>query len=247
MNAISAGVTRSTVINFVSPLAEVNWGIWSLFVGATAFLALRLGCKLHRRTGLWWDDHILVASWVSDYFPSRHQPTYYTPPPLAVLGSADGSYQVVLLSANIFISVEFATGYVSKSWDDRMLILVTISSCLVTVGQTLSKMAFAVTLLRITESWQRWVIWFIITTLNLYLVVVVFANWVNDCGQGVYWWRLPSVCAPYDAIFGIKIGHNSKSLCLGPVLSAEDFPTLKVVRIANKQTPPPPLQSTTLS
>lgn len=119
-------------------------------------------------------------------------------------------YQLVLLLANIFISVEYDTGYVSKTWDDRMLILVTISSCLITVGQTLSKTAFAVTLLRITESWQRWVIWFIITTLNLYLVIVLFANWVNYCGQGVYWWRMPGVCAPYNTVFGIKIGQNSK-------------------------------------
>lgn len=60
----SAGVERST-INFVNPQAEVNGGIWTLFVGTTAFLGLRLWCKLDRRTGLWWDDHILIAAWVS--------------------------------------------------------------------------------------------------------------------------------------------------------------------------------------
>ncbi|ROW00793.1 hypothetical protein VMCG_06499 [Cytospora schulzeri] len=188
MNALSAGVTRST-INFVNPRTQVNWGIWTLFVGVTAFLGTRLGCKIHRRTGLWWDDHILVASWV------------------------------VLLAANIFISVEFATGYVQKNWDDRMLILVTISSCLITIGQTLSKTAFAVTLLRITESWQRWVIWFIITTLNVYLVVVLVVNWTNYCGETAYWWRMPSVCAPYDTVFGIKIGQNIYNIVLDFVLS----------------------------
>lgn len=68
IDTLSVGVRRSTVLSFVNPEAEVNWGIWTLFVATTAFLALRLGCKLHRRTGLWWDDHILVASWVSLYF-----------------------------------------------------------------------------------------------------------------------------------------------------------------------------------
>lgn len=78
----SAGVvTRSAPLNFVNPSTEVNVGIWLLFVGATAFLGLRLWCKLDRRTGLWWDDHILVAAWVSAASPSfstsRDQPGRY--------------------------------------------------------------------------------------------------------------------------------------------------------------------------
>lgn len=118
----------------------------------------------------------------------------------------------MLLATNIFITVELATGYVSETWDDRMLILVSISSCLITVGQTLSKTAFAVTLLRITESWQRYALWVIIVSLNLYLVILLFLNWVNYCGQSAYWWKMPGVCAPYDTIFQIKIGQNGESL-----------------------------------
>ena len=119
---------------------------------------------------------------------------------------------MVLLATNIFITVELATGYVSKTWDDRMLILVSISSCLITVGQTLSKTAFAVTLLRITESWQRCTLWVIIVSLNLYLVILLFLNWVDYCGQKPYWWKMPGVCAPYETIFQIKIGQNGESL-----------------------------------
>lgn len=117
---------------------------------------------------------------------------------------------MVLLATNIFITVELRTGYVSETWDDRMLILVSISSCLITVGQTLSKTAFAVTLLRITESWQRYALWVIIVSLNLYLVILLFLNWVNYCGQDAYWWKMPGVCAPYDTIFQIKIGQNGE-------------------------------------
>lgn len=126
---------------------------------------------------------------------------------------------MVLLATNIFITIELATGYVSETWDDRMLILVSISSCLITVGQTLSKTAFAVTLLRITESWQRYALWVIIVSLNLYLVILLFLNWVNYCGQDVYWWKMPVVCAPYDTIFQIKIGQNGESL-LGAAIQA---------------------------
>jgi hypothetical protein len=40
------------------------WAIWSLTVGAGVFLALRVYCKLTRHRLLWWDDYILIASWV---------------------------------------------------------------------------------------------------------------------------------------------------------------------------------------
>ena len=55
------------VHHFVSPEKEVNAGIWSLFGGATVCLVLRLWCKL-RRQGLWWDDYILILSWVNTLF-----------------------------------------------------------------------------------------------------------------------------------------------------------------------------------
>lgn len=110
------------------------------------------------------------------------------------------------------ISVELATGYVTKTWDDRMLILVSISSVLTTVGQAWSKSAFAVTLLRpgITEGWHRWVLWFIIFSLNGYLTVTFILQWTNYCGQTPYSWKIPQVCVPYDTIFAIKMGRNSE-------------------------------------
>lgn len=61
-------------MKFVNPESQVNWGIWTLFVGATAFLALRVWSKMHRRHGLWWDDHILVASWVRKHTTRRPPP-----------------------------------------------------------------------------------------------------------------------------------------------------------------------------
>jgi len=50
---------------YVDPSLELNLGLWILFAGATAFLALRIWIKITRRHGLWWDDHILLVSWVS--------------------------------------------------------------------------------------------------------------------------------------------------------------------------------------
>lgn len=68
---VAAAAPRSVeVLHFVDPSKEVNGGIWTLFVAASAFLGLRLWCKVSRRAAIWWDDYMLIASWVS-----------YPPPP----------------------------------------------------------------------------------------------------------------------------------------------------------------------
>lgn len=42
----------------------LNIANWSLVGTAAIFLVLRIHCKLKQSRGLWWDDHILTASWV---------------------------------------------------------------------------------------------------------------------------------------------------------------------------------------
>ncbi|TDZ28652.1 hypothetical protein C8034_v011840 [Colletotrichum sidae] len=151
---------------FINPFVELNAGLWSLFAGATIFLALRLWCKVTRRHGLWYDDYILVVSWS------------------------------VLLANNTLIIYEFATGYVledsSKKWDDRMSILISISSCGTLIGQAWTKTAFGVTLLRMSNQWQRWVLWFCIVTMNAWMIAKVVLQWAKVCGRTGYQqpWRL---------------------------------------------------------
>jgi len=43
---------------------HLNASIWTMIGVSATFLALRLYCKLSRHTGLWWDDYILIGSWV---------------------------------------------------------------------------------------------------------------------------------------------------------------------------------------
>ena len=38
--------------------------IWFLAISSLIILALRVYCKFLRKRGLWWDDYILIASWV---------------------------------------------------------------------------------------------------------------------------------------------------------------------------------------
>jgi len=47
---------------------EANAVAWSLVTIAGVFLGLRVYCKYHGHRRLWWDDRILIASWVSALF-----------------------------------------------------------------------------------------------------------------------------------------------------------------------------------
>lgn len=52
--------------NYYDPARELYAGLWCLFAGASAFLALRVWVKVNRtRHGLWYDDYLLIVCWVS--------------------------------------------------------------------------------------------------------------------------------------------------------------------------------------
>jgi hypothetical protein len=119
--------------------------------------------------------------------------------------------QCILAANNSLISVEFATGYVTDTWDDRMHILINITSCGTLVGQALSKTAFAVTLLKLTKGWYHWVLWFCIGSMNLYMVIKVIFQWAKICNKPSYdvWYRL-DFCLDSKFRDDFKEGGNGK-------------------------------------
>jgi hypothetical protein len=120
--------------------------------------------------------------------------------------------QLILFINNIIISVEYATGYVADKWDDRMHILINVTSCGTLVGQALSKTAFAVTLLKLTKDWARWILWFCIVTMNSYMFIKFIFQWAKVCGKKSYdnWYRLDFCLAPKFRD-DFKEGGNGKS------------------------------------
>ena len=46
--------------------------IWPLLGLAALFLGLRIYCKVSRHNRLWWDDYVLIASWVSCTVNQEH-------------------------------------------------------------------------------------------------------------------------------------------------------------------------------
>lgn len=171
---------------YISPEREVNAGLWTLFSGASVFLGLRLYVKLSRRTGLWYDDYILIASWL------------------------------VLMVTDMFITIEYALGYVSANWDDRMHILINISSIGTLIGQAWSKTAFGVTLLRMSNRKQSAILWFCIGSMNIYMIVKVFFQWAKYCGKSDYqnWYRLQGPCINYNFEENFKVGGNTYNIIM---------------------------------
>lgn len=104
--------------------------------------------------------------------------------------------KAILLANDSLIINEFATGYIlpdsSYSWDDRMHILINISSCGTVLGQALSKTAFGVTLLRLSKPWQQYFLCFCISTMNVWAIVRCVFQWAKVCGKSGYqqWYRL---------------------------------------------------------
>ncbi|KAK0101728.1 hypothetical protein ONS95_006883 [Cadophora gregata] len=183
---------RADDVVYISPVKEVNAGLWTLFTGATVFLGLRLYCKLSRRTGLWYDDYVLILSWL------------------------------VLLANDIIIDIEWSTGYVKGDWDDRMHILINISSCGTLIGQALSKTALGITLLRMSNKKQSAILWYCIISMNVYMIIKCFFQWAKFCGKNDYqnWYNIQGPCLNYDIVQDFEVGGNTYNIVMDFVFAA---------------------------
>lgn len=123
---------------------------------------------------------------------------------------------MILLANNILIVYEFATGYVledsTQKWDDRMHILISISSCGTLIGQAWSKTAFGVTLLRLGTKYTKYIVWLCIITMNMYMIAKLVIQWSKICGKAStdLWYRL-DICVSSKFRDDFKEGGNSAS------------------------------------
>ncbi|KAK7725540.1 hypothetical protein SLS63_008144 [Diaporthe eres] len=174
--------------NYYDPAKELYAGLWCLFTAATAFLALRVWVKISRRHGLWYDDYLLVLCWI------------------------------ILLGTDILITTEYAIGYANGNWDDRMHILINISSDGTVIGQALTKTAFAITLLRMCRAstrsrwpWQQALLWFCIITMDGIALTKCVFQWAKMCTRDDYqqWYRIQGWCLDWTFSQDFKeVGNN---------------------------------------
>ncbi|KAK1833454.1 hypothetical protein QBC39DRAFT_254427 [Podospora conica] len=162
-----AGASSTSLSPFVDYGPQVNFTMWLLTALAAMFLALRLYCKSLRHRGLWWDDWVLVASWLA------------------------------LTLSNTFVSVSITMGFGQPLYLfnfkllEPFLLINNLAGTFSILSALWSKTSFAITILRISSGWLKWLVWFIIITVNLALGLAIAFTW----GQ----------CTPIEKIWQPKL------------------------------------------
>ncbi|KAK5654249.1 hypothetical protein OQA88_7424 [Cercophora sp. LCS_1] len=149
--------------------------IWVLAGLSTLLLGLRLYSKLWRRRPLWWDDHVLVAAWLSLMVSVALQTAGVVHGGLGRPYTAVTHDQLAIMSV-LSISAGFGS-ILAASW---------------------SKTSFALSLLRIsTPGWIRMAVWAIIISTNVVFGVLGLMQWIQCWPVAKLWsYELPGSCWP---------------------------------------------------
>ncbi|KAF3351746.1 hypothetical protein VD0002_g9730 [Verticillium dahliae] len=177
---------------------RLNATVWSLTAVSGLFLGLRLYCKFTRRRGLWLDDHFLIAAWIA----------------------------LILLSSFATVAVGFDLGKHSWNIDQStfawLLLHGNLSGSFSIVAAAWSKTSFALTLQRLaSERWMRWLIWFLIVSMNLVLGGAVLITWVQ-CSPVDKTWRTVAVegtCWPQHVHRNYNIASSAYSGAMDVLLA----------------------------
>ncbi|KAK5654080.1 hypothetical protein OQA88_7761 [Cercophora sp. LCS_1] len=172
---------------------------WALDLVCGVFLGLRVYCKLSRRRKLWWDDHFLIASWIT----------------------------LIISTAATTVSASHGFGRhrvtLSKEAITATTLLQNISSTFSITASAWSKTSFALTMLRLVEPPTTYLIWFAIITINATKAASGTVAWISCTPLHKAWlpysegtcWDKRSV-AYYNLFSGVYSGVMDLLLALLP-------------------------------
>ncbi|KAF6814460.1 hypothetical protein CSOJ01_04011 [Colletotrichum sojae] len=162
----------------------INAVVWSQVGLSLFFLCLRVYCKFKKHRGLWWDDHVLIASWLA-----------------LLIASALTSVNVSLGFGKHVFQIN-PVNFPAIGLNGQIVSTISISAAV------WSKTSFAMTLLRIEgKGWTRYLIWFAIVSMNLLMGMNAMAGWIQCAPIEKYWHPdLPGRCwdpkvAAYYGVF----------------------------------------------
>ncbi|KAK3681340.1 hypothetical protein B0T22DRAFT_540227 [Podospora appendiculata] len=211
---LGGGDVDLSLLDHSSAGPELLGVTWALLVAAAAFLALRIYCKHIGHRGLWWDDWLLIASWVAHLIDSS------------------------LLSAMV------ARRYGHHPWDDGpiigqsssfMILMMTRTTFTITAAAW-SKTAFAITMLRIGEGWMRWFLWFIIVSLNVSMGLNAMISWVGCSPVQKSWdMTVQGTCLDLSVIVNIGYVSGGYSAACDFILALLPWPIIWKLQMRNKE------------
>ncbi|KAI1084326.1 hypothetical protein F5B20DRAFT_524503 [Whalleya microplaca] len=176
---------------------RTNAIIWVLIALATAFLLLRVFCKYKRRKGLWYDDWLLIVSWV------------------------------IVLTSGILSSISIYVVFggldemdMSKSKPDGITLLNFIMGTLFSLSAAWSKTSFAFTLLRIAKPKIKIALWAIIVSMNVIVSISVILRWAQCRPFRKVWEpQTEGTCLNKETILGVTIFGCAYSALMDFVLA----------------------------
>ncbi|KAM7187533.1 hypothetical protein V8F33_011180 [Rhypophila sp. PSN 637] len=128
---------------------------WTLVGLSGLFLAVRLICKLRTKRHLWWDDHVLTISWL------------------------------MLLTSVVLVTISITKGLGKHAYDvppenfPFLGLIGNLTGTFSILAATWSKTAFAITLLRLMPGRMRFLLWFIIATVNIFMGLNAVFMWTR--------------------------------------------------------------------
>ncbi|AEO64581.1 uncharacterized protein THITE_2011423, partial [Thermothielavioides terrestris NRRL 8126] len=186
--------------------------IWLLMGLASVFIALRVFCKFQTHRGLWWDDHILIISWL------------------------------LQIATNALVTASVRLGFGKHFWDideaDLLAIglVSNVTASVSILAAVLSKTSFAVTLLRITEGYTKIAIWVIIAVMNSSMWLSALFQWIQ-CNPPRKTWdhSVPGTCWDPSVMTGYNVYSGAISALGDAVLSLLPWSVLFSLRIKRKE------------
>ncbi|KAI1276149.1 hypothetical protein F5Y07DRAFT_367327 [Xylaria sp. FL0933] len=147
-------------------LNAVNWTLTAL---AAVFLALRVYCKISRSRGLWWDDYVLIAAFIT-----------------LLLG-------VAFITSSITLGFADPNAVIGPSAARQLQIHGGVQNVLLSLASDFSKTSFGFTLLRVTEGRMRQLVVMLIVLLNIvYFFTIIFTFF--KCDPAIYSWLPRDTC-----------------------------------------------------
>ncbi|OIW26285.1 hypothetical protein CONLIGDRAFT_468532 [Coniochaeta ligniaria NRRL 30616] len=125
---------------------QLNVVYWPLVAVSALFLSLRIFLKLRQRRPLWWDDYVLMISW------------------LALLSSA------VVFATAVNLGYGLDPSEISPENANEMILLISVMSSLLILANLWSKTSFGITLLRLPLGRVR--VWLVCTLIGLGTVAI---------------------------------------------------------------------------
>ncbi|KAK8020183.1 hypothetical protein PG990_005321 [Apiospora arundinis] len=175
------------------------WSSWALTGLSSAFLVLRCYCRFSHNKFLWWDDYILILSW------------------MLLLGSA------ILVTYNVGQGFGEHIYNVNSEKLPMVGLLAQVDLVFEILGAAWSKTSWAITLLRLSRGILHHAVLFIIITINLLMGISILFNFIQCIPSRKLWEpMLEGACWPshivpiYSTVSGAYSGAMDIALALLP-------------------------------